>query len=159
MIEERGQIVSREGDYAWVETERQSACSSCSAKKGCGTGVLSKVYSNRFSRVKALNHINAKPGEQVVIGLEEDALVRGSLVVYGLPLLTLILTALLGRAVAIEMGMQNDDGLIALFGIAGLFIGFFMVKIFNRKIAHDEHYQPIILRCCDSVSDSVLVDV
>ena len=116
MIEESGQIISRDGDYAWVETERKSACSSCSANKGCGTGVISKIYSNRFNRVKALNNINAGPGEMVVVGLAEDALVKGSLAVYGLPLVSLILMAMLGEIVAAEMGMRSADGLIAIFG-------------------------------------------
>jgi len=148
MIEETGQIVSCDGDYAWVETERKSACSSCSANKGCGTGVLSKVYANRFSRVKALNQINAAPGETVVLGLEEDALVRGSLAVYGLPLLGLILMAMLGDVLAKEMAVQQPDGLVAIFGIVGLFLGFYLVRLFSRKISHDDRYQPIVLRYC-----------
>jgi len=149
MIEETGQIVSRDGDYAWIETERKSACSSCSANKGCGTGVLSKVYANRFSRVKALNQINAAPGEMVVLGLKEDALVRGSLAVYGLPLLGLILVAMLGDVLAKELGVIQADAMIAIFGLFGLFLGFYLVRVFSRKIAHDDRYQPIVLRHCN----------
>jgi len=158
MIEETGQIISCDGDYAWVETERKSACSSCSANKGCGTGALSKVYANRFSRVKALNQINAAPGETVVLGLEEDALVRGSLAVYGLPLLGLVLAAMLGDALANEMAVEQADGMIAIFGIVGLFAGFYLVRLFSRKISHDERYQPIVLRYCNQVVEQVVTE-
>jgi sigma-E factor negative regulatory protein RseC len=158
MIEESGEIISCEGEYAWVETRRKSACASCSANKGCGTGTLSKLYGERFNRVRALNDIRAVPGQQVVIGLEENALVRGSLAVYGLPLVTLVVAALLGKAVATEMAMQEADGLIALFGLAGLAFGFYLVRIFSRKVAHDSHYQPVILRRCDAVSGETVVD-
>lgn len=153
MIEESGHVVSCDGDYAWVETERSSACSSCSANKGCGTGALSKVYANRFSRVKALNQINAAPGETVVLGLEEDALVRGSLAVYGLPLLGLILMAMFGDVLAKEMGLLQADGMIAIFGLLGLSLGFYLVRLFSRRISHDKRYQPIILRYCDQISE------
>jgi len=158
MIEETGEIISCDGDYAWVETERKSACSSCSANKGCGTGALSKVYANRFSRVKALNNINAAPGETVVLGLEEDALVRGSLAVYGLPLLGLVLAAMLGDALANGMGVEQADGMIAIFGIVGLFVGFYLVRLFSRNISHDDRYQPIVLRYCNQVTEQVVIE-
>ncbi len=159
MIEESGRVISTDGEFAWVETERTSACSSCSANKGCGTGALSKVYGRRFSRVKALNNINAEPGEMVVIGLVEDALVRGSLAVYGLPLLSLFLMALLGEAVATEFGMQQADGLIAIFGLAGLALGFYLVRLFSRKISHDDRYQPIIIRHSDESYSQTIVNI
>ena len=159
MIEERGQIISCEGEYAWVETQRKSACSSCSANKGCGTGALSKFYGDRFSKVRVLNSINAAPGDVVVIGLREDALVRGSLAIYGVPLLGLILMAMLGKAIAAEMAMQQADGLIALFGMAGLMLGFYFVRQFNRKISHDDRYQPVVLRHCDESSAYTMVNI
>lgn len=156
MIEESGQIISCDGDYAWVETERKSACSSCSANKGCGTGALSKVYANRFSRVKALNNINAAPGEAVVLGLEEDALVRGSLAVYGLPLLSMILMAILGDFLANESGVEQVDGMITVFGLLGLLLGFYLVSLFSRRISHDDRYQPIVLRYCDQAFEQTV---
>lgn len=159
MIEETGRVISCEGGYAWIETERKSSCSSCSANKGCGTGVISKFYSGRFSRVKALNTVNAAVGDRVVLGLAEDALVRGSLVVYGLPLLTLLLMALLGSAVAGEVGMRQADGLIAIFGLTGLLLGFYVVRLFSRKIAYDSRYQPVILRRRDEFPAETLVNI
>lgn len=159
MIEESGQVISREGDYAWVETERKSTCSSCAANKGCGTGVISKFYSGRFSRVKALNTVNASVGDRVVLGLAEDALVRGSLAVYGLPLLSLMLMALLGSAVADEVGLQQADGLTAVFGLAGLLFGFYLVRSFSHRIAADTRYQPVILRHCNEFPTETLVNI
>ncbi len=159
MIEETGQIVSCEGDYAWIETERASACSSCSANKGCGTGALSKIYANRFSRVKALNQLNAAPGETVVLGLQEEALIRGSLAVYGLPLLGLFLMAMLADVLANTMAFEQADGLIAIFGITGLLLGFYLVRLFSRRISHDERYQPVILRYCDQAFEHTITGI
>lgn len=156
MIEETGEIVACEGDYALVETQRKSACGSCSVNKGCGTGALSKMYGGKFSRVKALNPISAGVGEMVVLGLAEEALVRGSLMMYGLPLVGLIFGAMLGVGLSESLAMESADGLTALLGIAGLGLGFYIVRLFNQRVARDERYQPVVLRRCDVVSESVV---
>ena len=157
MIEETGEILSSEGDYAWVETRRKTACGSCSVNKGCGTSALSKMYGDKFSRVKALNPIAARTGETVVLGLAEEALVRGSLMMYGVPLLGLICGGILGALLAGLWGMANTDALSALFGIFGLLAGFYVVRLFNRRVARNEQYQPVILRHCDHSSNSAVV--
>ncbi len=150
MIEETGRLVSCDGAYAWVETQRKSACGSCPVNKGCGTNALSKMYGDKFSRVKALNRIEAKVGEIVVLGLAEEALVRGSMMMYGVPLLGLIVGGVVGAALAEALALTNVDVLSALLGIVGLVVGFYIVSLFNRRVAKDERYQPVILRYCDA---------
>jgi sigma-E factor negative regulatory protein RseC len=156
MIEESGEIIACEGEYAWVETQRKSACGSCSVNKGCGTGALSKMYGDKFSRVKALNPISAHQGEVVILGLAEEALVRGSLMMYGVPLVGLILGAVLGVAIAESMALESSDGVTALLGIAGLALGFYVVRLFNQRVARDERYQPVVLRRCDADTESIV---
>ncbi|MFC1747268.1 SoxR reducing system RseC family protein [Pseudomonadota bacterium] len=146
MIEEQGRVVSLEGDFAWIETLRTSACGSCSVNKGCGTGVISKYFAARFSRVKAVNQINARVNDSVVIGLEEQALVRGSFAVYVVPLLFMFLLAVIGEFAAQELGVKYGDGMAALFGLAGLASGFLWVRKFSKEISVDERYQPIVVR-------------
>lgn len=131
---------------AWVETLRTSACGSCSVNKGCGTGVISKYFASRLNRVKAVNPIDAQVGDSVIIGLEEQALVRGSFAVYIVPLLFMFLLAVIGEWVARAMGFQSGDGVAALFGIAGLVVGFLWVRKFSKDVSVDERYQPVIIR-------------
>jgi sigma-E factor negative regulatory protein RseC len=145
MLEEQGRIVAVEEGFAWVETQRQSACGACSANKGCGTGVISKVVGQRATRVRALNEINATTGDEVIIGLHDEALVRGSLAVYAVPLIAMLLMALLGDLAGRELN-NSSEGLTVLFGLAGLGLGFLWVRNFSRRIADDPRYQPVILR-------------
>jgi len=140
VIEENARVVRREGDYAWVETQRKSACGQCSARKGCGTSVLDKVLGRRRSVVRVLNPVDAAPGDEVVIGLGEGAFVRGSLAVYALPLVTLLLGAILGE------WLGGSDALSVLGGLLGLAAGFAWVARFTRRIGDDRRYQPVILR-------------
>jgi sigma-E factor negative regulatory protein RseC len=146
MIEERATVVSVEAGFAWVETQRTSTCGSCSANKGCGTGVVAKVVGQRLSRVRAINTIGAHVGDEIVIGLHDQALVRGSLAVYAAPLIAMLLMAMVGDLIGGELQLSSNEGLTVIFGLAGLGLGFLWVRRFSLRIADDVRYQPVILR-------------
>ena len=57
MIEEQGQIVDVQGEFAWIESERTSTCGSCAVRKGCGTSAIAKVLGQRRVRLRVLNRI------------------------------------------------------------------------------------------------------
>jgi sigma-E factor negative regulatory protein RseC len=146
MIEERAEVVACEGRFAWVQTQRASTCGSCAANKGCGTATLARVLGQRRTRVRVLNDARAVAGEQVVIGLSEQALVRGALAVYLVPLLGLLGGALFGAHLAERLLVQEADLLSILFGGLGLAIGIGWLRHHARRIREDARYQPVILR-------------
>lgn len=146
MLEETALVIRVEGDEVWVETQRRSTCSGCAAEKGCGTATLSKVLGNRRNVVRVLADIPLGVGDRVVIGIREQALVRGSLAVYAVPILLLLAGALLG-----ELGVQAylwESAEIAslVLGISGLIAGIYWLKRFSRRIQDDRNYQPVVLR-------------
>jgi sigma-E factor negative regulatory protein RseC len=146
MIEETGQVVRIEDGGVWVETRRRSTCSGCAAEKGCGTATLSKVLGRRRTLVRVLASTPLQVGDQVVIGISEQALVRGSLAVYAVPLLLLMIGAVLGEAGA-GKGLWDDAELGSLvLGVGGLAVGLLWLKRFTRRIQHDRNYQPVVLR-------------
>jgi sigma-E factor negative regulatory protein RseC len=145
MIEEIATIVDTEGDTALVETQRTTTCGSCSANKACGTAVLSKVIGNRTTQVRAINTLGVMPGDKVVIGIQEQALIKGSFAVYAVPLILMFAGALLGEIFSRAQGNQHE-GIVILFGLIGLLAGFSWVKRFSRRIRSDSKYQPVILR-------------
>lgn len=144
MIEESAHVIRIEGEHAWVETQRKSVCGSCSANKGCGTSVLGKVLGQRRSYVRVLNPVGAKLGEEVIVGLGERAFVTGSLAVYAIPLLALLLGAVAGE----WLGNRYEWGDIAsvIGGLSGLAGGFGWLWLFARRVGGDRRYQPVILR-------------
>ncbi len=148
MIEELAQVVSFEGDDIWVETQRKSACGQCSANKGCGTAVLAKVLGNKRSRVRVLNPnaTEVSIGDEIIVGIEEQALVRGSLAIYMTPLLALFLFGLLGSVLAEQFNLVKPDILVIFFSLFGLGLGFMWVKRFSGVISGDPRYQPVLLR-------------
>ena len=146
MIEETAQIVAVEGGATWVETARQSTCGSCAANKGCGTATLAKVMGNKRTRVRVLNPIGAGIGEQVVIGIEEGALLRGSLAVYLVPLLAMLAGGLIGEFLAGRLLLGSVEVLGFAGGVSGLLLGLLWLKVFARQAQADRRYQPVILK-------------
>ncbi|MEA3243134.1 MAG: SoxR reducing system RseC family protein [Pseudomonadota bacterium] len=146
MLEEIAQVVRINGNEVWVETQRRSSCSSCSAEKGCGTATLSKVLGNRRNVVRVLSAMPLRVGDQVVIGIREQALVRGSLAVYAVPILLLLLGGLIGELGAEQFIWENAEFASVTLGISGLIAGLVWLKRFTRRIRNDPNFQPVVLR-------------
>lgn len=146
MIEESGRIVAVEGDFAWVESERTSACGSCAVSKGCGTSAIAKVFGRRRMQLRVLNRINARVGDDVVVGISESGLLRGSLAVYAAPLAGLFTGALIGHLAGTQLLAAGSD-LLAIGGALGGFLAALLwLRHFSRTSAKDVAYQPVVLR-------------
>ena len=156
MITETAIVVLIEDNQTWVETQRKSACGQCSASKGCGTSVLSKVIGNKLSKIKAINNIDAQVGDEVVIGLNEQSLLKGAFMTYMLPLVFMFIFALVGQVISANLQIQNNELLVVVFSVVGLLLGLRQVKTFSSAIAKDESYQPVILK---KSNPSILVNL
>ncbi|MFC6632157.1 SoxR reducing system RseC family protein [Microbulbifer taiwanensis] len=142
MLEERGRVVAIEPGAIWVETVQRSGCHGCSAKTGCGTGLLGDYLSNAARIRVALNSWdseNISLNDTAVIGIGEKALASSALLVYLLPLISLLLTALIGEALAGEAGAIGG-------ALAGLIGGAAVVRWYSRRRAADPAYAPLLLR-------------
>lgn len=141
MIEEQGRVVAVEPGAVWVETLRKSTCSSCSANAGCGQGLLDKLgVSGRRGYVRALCDLQLAVGDGVVLGVREDLLVRGSLLVYLFPLLGLFASALLAE----QLGLAEP--LVILSSFLGFAASWFGVRWRSARTASDPALQPVVLR-------------
>lgn len=147
MVTEAARVAAVDDDgYAWVETQRKAVCNSCSVQKGCGTGVLSKLLSNRRTRVRVLNTLGAAVGDDVVIGIEDGLLVRASVAVYFMPLVWMLLGAIAGGMLADSLQWTHAEGASTLGGMLGLAAGFWWLRRYARIAAQDESRQPSLLR-------------
>jgi sigma-E factor negative regulatory protein RseC len=146
LIEESGQVVEVQGEFAWIESERTSTCGSCAVRKGCGTSAIAKVLGQRRVRLRVLNRINASVGDRVVIGITESGLVRGSLAVYAAPLFGLFAGALAGQTLGNTVFALQSDVLAIAGAISGFVAALVWLKRFSRKTEKDTAYQPVVLR-------------
>jgi len=146
MLEETAQVARIDGDDIWVETQRRSTCGSCAAEKSCGTATLAKVLGKRRTLVRVLSDQPLSVGDQVVIGIQEQALVRGSLAVYAVPVLLLLLGGFVGELGAQGFLWDNAELASVILGVAGFAAGLFWLRYFSRRIEYDDKYQPVVLR-------------
>lgn len=144
MIETQAKVVRTDGDVAYVEAQNSSSCSSCGSGKDCGTALLSQIFGGSRREFRVLNTVGASAGESVVVGLEEGALLKGSLTMYLLPLALLFIGAISGVSLAPDAGLRD---LYSIFGGgAGLVAGFAWVKLYALRLGANRHFQPVILR-------------
>jgi sigma-E factor negative regulatory protein RseC len=130
LIEERASVVAIDGQSVWVETQRASACGKCAANKGCGNAVLQKVVGNKRNVVRVVSDVPVRVGDDVVIGISEDAIVKGSLMVYALPILLVIVFAILGETYAANSLSIDKDILSIVGGLFGLFVSIVVLRWF-----------------------------
>lgn len=141
MIEEQVVVTALDTDGVWVEGVQQSACGSCSAKAGCGKHTMSQLgrkVSLWLPDDPQCDHVFSV-GQQVVVGLPEGAILRSTLVLYGIPLIFLLAGAIFGNAVIGELGS-------IAFSVVFMLLGFKLAKA--RGVKNQQNWQPKFIRTC-----------
>ena len=144
MLESEAIVVKIEDGATFVEAQTSGGCGGNRCEtQGCSTAVLTRLFSQQPKSLQVNNPIDAVVGEHVIVGLEEGAFLKSSVVAYLLPLAALIAGAVLGMHFA-GAGETRDlyagvGGLVGLIGSA-LAIKFLTPRLFACGV------QPIILR-------------
>lgn len=151
MISETGRVVAIERDALWVETIRSSTCGSCAARKGCGHGLLNRIRDGQRGLVRVLPGDYA-PGscrvnDQVRIGIPEEVILRGSLVVYMVPLVAMLATAALGAS----LWPSAADAAAMVGAVVGFLAGLATVRLHAWYHRRDPGLQPVLVGIMASV--------
>jgi sigma-E factor negative regulatory protein RseC len=146
VIEELGMVVAVHGELAEVESRRRSACGSCEVNGACGTSLLERFFGRRRLLLTVYNPIGARPGDQVVVGIPEQALLTASFAAYMAPLLAMLGGGIAGGMLAGALSPQHGDGLSILGGAVGLASALLWLGRFSRAHADDDRYRAVILR-------------
>ena len=143
-LTEPATVVALDEKSIWVETHRQGTCNACRANTTCGQGLVNRLLPGRihYMRIKRAAGISGDIaiGDRVELSVPEGAVLRSSILVYLLPLLLLIVGAMSG-----EWLWAGDPGAIA-GGIAGLLVGFGMVRLHALLRPDDPTLQPRLTR-------------
>ncbi|MDD5241787.1 MAG: SoxR reducing system RseC family protein [Sulfuricella sp.] len=142
MIETEAIVVRLEDAVAYVQAERKSSCSGCS-ESSCGTSLLASLFGQKAPLYRARNEAGAKVGDRVVIGMNESGLLKGTLLLYMLPLLLLFAGAVAGSMLAATTEVR--DGYSAVGAAIGLMAGFIGLKLFSARLGLGKQFQPVIL--------------
>lgn len=141
MIEEPGRVVALDRGAVWVETRRKSTCSGCSAKSGCGQGLMDSLgIRERRGLIRAMSDLHLQVGDAVIVGIREDVLLRGAVLVYLLPLIMLM------AAAATAAQFSAREPVVILAGLGGFCISWLFVRMRSRHTAGDPKLQAVVLR-------------
>ncbi len=133
MSEELATVVAIEGDHAWVECERRSACSGCQQQSNCGTGTVAKAFPLKAPRLRVRLTAEVRVGQQVRLGIPQESLLRGAALVYVLPLFCLLAGALLGQLWLAPL-LSGGEGIAILCCLLGGVLGFLLVRYFSNRL-------------------------
>lgn len=145
MIEARAQVIGVDGDQLLLQAESTTSCSGCGVRQGCGTSVLSRWIGRRFTRFTVTNTVDARAGDEVIVGISEDALLGGSLAVYLLPLLAMILAALAADSILVA-DAEKRDLLVSLFAAGGFALALWGSRAFLAGAGRRNAMRPVVLR-------------
>jgi sigma-E factor negative regulatory protein RseC len=144
MIEEEAIVIDQNGEFAEVDIIRTKPCGLCGKTQGCGNSIWGKVFSFQKRKIKIQNKINAKVGEKVKLVIEENYLLKASLLLYGLPLLFLF-----GGMIASEyILVATNDFVVFLGGILGFTLGIILLKFITAQ-NHTKLFSEAILAKID----------
>lgn len=142
MLKETGRIVAVESDGLWVETIARSTCGSCAARSGCGQSMLARLGgrpSYLWVSLQGRDTRDFQVGDDIMLGVPEAVVANGSMLVYLLPLVTMVATTVAAHNL---LGME---GLTILAGAAGLLAGGGWVRWRAHQTRHDSRLQPVLL--------------
>lgn len=141
MILETATVVSIEAQALWVDAVQKTACEACSAQKGCGTKVLSKL-TGKTNRIRVLAENDQlkeiSVGEEVTIAIPEDVVVMASILVYLVPVFCSLF--------ALWLAPAGSDMLSYVSAAVGLMIGGLVVRFHSYKTRHDPRLNPVLHR-------------
>ena len=145
MLTETGRVVAVEADSLWVETIRQSTCGGCAVQKGCGHGLINRISDGSRSHIRVLSGELAADAcaldDQVRISIPEEVILKGSFIVYVLPL-----AAMLGAAAAAVALFSGNQDVLAFFGaVTGFALGVAVVRWHAWRHRDDTALQPTLV--------------
>lgn len=139
MLIEQATVIFYKKGKALVQCEAKQACGSCAAHSSCGTKSLSALAGEKKAPVFEITTNQAlEVGDKIKLGLAEKTLIGSLSLLYGLPLLILLLLA-----VSFSYIFANEL-LVALVMFSGMGLTFYGIKQWlDRHPQQDFH--PVFL--------------
>ncbi|OGT02502.1 MAG: Fis family transcriptional regulator [Gallionellales bacterium RIFCSPLOWO2_02_58_13] len=141
MTEGIAQVVAVEGNMAWLIPESGSSCGGCSSAAACGSKGIGTISSRlEARRFQLVNDAGLRIGERVVVGINENAVLRASVTAYVIPLATLLGAGMLAQSVA------GSDMVTMAAMLAGLVLGLWLARVRAGRLMAKGELAPRFLR-------------
>ena len=141
MIKQPAKVIAETATSYLLETLPKSACPRCEAGNGCGGGILTKAFDNKTYQIEINKDKPLNINELVQVGIQSSILIRASLLLYLLPLISMIIASLVAASL-----FMNED----IYTVSGALIGISFGAYLGKLISN--HYFK------DGISDPLLID-
>ncbi len=139
-----GIVIETNEGRAQVSETPQSTCGNCAERGSCGM-VLTPMPVPREYLLTVDNQFGAQVGDWVEYDLTGPQELKASALVWGLPLIGLLLGAITGAAVYPALGLGKN--LAVLLGCtAGLVLAWSVMRLADRQLQAKPQLTPSILR-------------
>jgi sigma-E factor negative regulatory protein RseC len=136
MIIETAVVKSISGNLVTVECQSHSACNHCHASDSCGTGTVAKAFPQRSHRFVVNKTAAVNIGDTIEIGLREKNIVTSAMLVYLLPLASILLAMALAEYFS-RVLLLEGEWLVILAALLGGYGGFYwtgkLAKNFEQR--------------------------
>ncbi|MGL9769782.1 MAG: SoxR reducing system RseC family protein [Sodalis sp. (in: enterobacteria)] len=140
MIKKWGIVITWQQGIAQVYCEASEEYCSCRNRQSCSIRFFDKIAHNRQDNLEVVSLFPLVPGQRVEVGINEVSLLRSAFLVYMLPLLGFINSAVIFQSIL------STDLAAACGGVAGGVTGFFYARYLSHYISKDPINQPMILQ-------------
>jgi positive regulator of sigma E activity len=141
-IRECGQVDRLEGELAIIVVSRAAACAGCAA-----AGVCHSLGGSDQRELRAVNSIDAQPGDEVEVEIPPTAALRAAVWVYLVPTLLMVATTVAFHFGTRDRLSADRAGLLtataALMSL-GVFIG--IALLVRRLRGPDRSRYPLVIR-------------
>ncbi len=137
-MEEIGIVREVVGKKAFVVVQRSSGCESCPG------GALCKSIAEG-AEIEAVNEAEARVGDKVKVIFKSYEYLKGTIFVYGIPTLMLVIGVIFGKEYLSKFFSAYDPDIVSAICGFGLFaISLIFLKIVAKRYEGKREYMPVI---------------
>lgn len=133
---ETGIVIKQKENYVTVKLERREACAKCRA---CTAG-----FETKDMIIEAENICHAQEGDQVEISLEQSNFLKAVLIMYTIPLISLLSGLGVGYLISYELGLKSTELIAVICGFALLAVSYIIIKN-NEDKWRDKKFRPVAI--------------
>jgi len=143
MIEELAIVTKIENHQVWVESGTHSACGGCLQKASCTANAIGSVLKKKSVPVDS--DIQLKPGDQVMVAIDENLLLRASLLLYLVPIIALFT----GAGIAdwlLPDNVKSADLWIAASAVLSFLVSLWLINKAQSVLILNYYARPVVVR-------------
>jgi sigma-E factor negative regulatory protein RseC len=126
MMKAHARVIAVDGDHVLLQASAATGCGACAMQRGCATSRLGRLLQPHAATWRIANPLRAQVGDEVTLGLPDDALLAAAAMAYLPPLAGLVAGAL------IAAGLSTSPSWPAAGALLGMAAGVALTRLLLR---------------------------